>query len=251
MKQYVFNGNIYNCELLTENMETKKLFYFLRSVENPSDVIKVAMEDMPEEYSPKMVKFQAGDIVIVNNSYIDHIQCDMELDVNLRPTEHILDSNGRKIIAGKEYVSTEGKFFKVGTYDILWQWNQSSGMIDGAKLVATGSVSFISGKAIEKPIHLQYRNMDVVVDESECVQSTLSGEHIPEAWDHRYVEDGDDIITRNDINNGLTDEYEICAECDDMMAVFVTIALTIITCTLASWTNIFTKMSVFGSATKL
>ena len=34
MKQYVFNGNIYNCELLTENMETKKLFYFLRSVEN-------------------------------------------------------------------------------------------------------------------------------------------------------------------------------------------------------------------------
>ena len=120
MKQYVFNGNIYNCELLTENMETKKLFYFLRSVDNPSDVIKVATEDMPEEYSPKMVKFQAGDIVKVNNSYIDHIQCDMEFDVNVRPTEHILDSNGVKITAGREYVSTEGKFFKVGTYDILW-----------------------------------------------------------------------------------------------------------------------------------
>lgn len=216
MKQYVINGTIYNCELLTENMETKKLFYFLRSVENPSDVIKVAIEEMPEEYSPKMVKFQAGDIVKVNNSYIDHIQCDMEFDVNIRPTEHILDSNGRKIIAGKEYVSTEGKFFKVGTYDILWQWNQVSGTIDGAKLVATGSVSFISGKAIEKPIHLQYRNMDVVVDESECVQSTLSGEHIPEAWDHRYVEDGDEIVTYNDIRNGLTDDYEICEECGDI-----------------------------------
>lgn len=216
MKQYVFNGNIYNCELLTENMESKKLFYFLRSVENPSDVIKVAMEDMPEEYSPKMVKFQAGDIVRVNNSYIDHIQCDMEFDVNLRPTEHILDSNGRKIIAGKEYVSTEGKFFKVGTYDILWQWNQSSGTIDSAKLVATGSVSFISGKPINNPIHLQYRNMDVVVDESECVQSTLSGEHIPEAWEGHYIEDYDQIITRNDIRNGLTSDYGVCENCDEI-----------------------------------
>ena len=48
MKQYVFNGNIYNCELLTENMETKRLFYFLRNTQNSSDVIKVAVENMPE-----------------------------------------------------------------------------------------------------------------------------------------------------------------------------------------------------------
>ena len=216
MKQYVINNQVYNCELLTENMETKKLFYFLRSVKNPSDVIKVAMEDMPEEYTPLMQKFQAGDIVRVNGSYVDHIQCDMEFDVNLRPTEHILDSNGRKIIAGKEYVSTEGKFFKVGTYDILWQYNQNSGMIDGAKLVATGSVSFVSGKSVTKPIHLRYRNMDVVVDEAECVQSTLSGEYVPAIWEHRYVEDGDEIITYDDIRKGLTDDYEICEECGDI-----------------------------------
>lgn len=219
MKKYVFNGNLYQCELLTENMETKKLFYFLRAVENPSDVIKVAMEDMPEEYSPKMVKFQAGDIVRINNSYIDHIQCDMEFDVNVRPTEHILDSNGRKIIAGKEYVSVEGLFFKVGQYDILWQYNKMSGTIDGAKLVTTGSVSFISGKSIKTPIHLQYRNMDVVVDESECVQSTLSGEHIPEAWEGHYIEDYDQIITRNDIRNGLISDYGICENCDEICRV--------------------------------
>ena len=187
MKQYVFNGNIYNCELLTENMETKKLFYFLRSVENPSDVIKVAMEDMPEEYSPKMVKFQAGDIVRVNNSYIDHIQCDMEFDVNIRPTEHILDSNGHKITAGREYISTDGKFFKVGQYDILWQYETESGKIDGATLVDANSVSFFTKRAIKNPVHLQYRNMDVVADTSECVQSTLSGEYIPAIWCNRYI----------------------------------------------------------------
>lgn len=216
MRQYVFDGNVYNCELLTENMESKKLYYFLRSVNHPSDVIKVAVEDMPEEYVPKMEKFEAGDIVITRNAYIDHIQEDMEIDVNLKPTEHIFDSDGNKIKAGREYVSAEGKFFKVGQWDILWQYNQNPGTIDGAKLIDTGSVSFISGKVIEQPIHLRYRNMDVVVDESECVQSTLSGEYLPEAWDNRYIEDDDDIITRNDINNGLTDEYEICAECDDI-----------------------------------
>lgn len=216
MKKYVFNNTIYNCELLTENMETKKLFYFLRSVDNPSDVIKVAVDEMPEEYVPKLVKFQAGDIVRVNGSYIDHIQCDMQLDVSMRPTEHILDADGNRIKAGKEYVSTDGKFFKVGTYDILWQYNQSSGIIDGATLVPTGSVSFISGKVIEKPIHLQYRNMDVVIDEAECVQSTLSGEHIPAIWGHRYVEDGDEIITYDDIRKGLADDYEICEECGDI-----------------------------------
>lgn len=216
MKQYVFDGNVYNCELLTENMESKKLYYFLRNVQSPSDVIKVAVENMPEEYVPKMVKFEADDIVITRNAYIDYIQEDMEIDVNLKPTEHIFDSDGNKMKAGREYVSAEGKFFKVGKWDILWQYRQTPGKMKGATLITTGSISFISGKVIEKPIHLQYRNMDVVVDESECVQSTLSGEYVPEAWDNIYIEDGDEIITRNDINNGLTDEYEICAECDDI-----------------------------------
>lgn len=216
MKQYVINNQVYNCELLTENMETKKLFYFLRSVKNPSDVIKVAKEDMPEEYVPLMQKFQAGDIVKVNDSYIDHIQCDMELDVNLRPTKHILDSNGIKVKAGNEYISVNGVFVKVGKYDLLWQYNCHTDILDGAKLIAPGSVSFISGKSIKRPIHLQYRNMDVVVDESECVKSTLSGEHIPAMWVHRYVEDGDEIITYDDIRKELTDDYEICGECGDI-----------------------------------
>lgn len=219
MKKYVFNNKIYNCELLTENMETKKLFYFLRSVENPSDVIKVAVEEMPEEYVPKMAKFEAGDIVRVNGSYIDHIQTDMEFDVSLRPTEHIFDADGNKIKAGKEYVSTDGKFFKVGTYDILWQYNKNPGMIDGAKLVPTGSVSFISGKKMENPIRFEYRNMEVFADESECVKSTLSDEYVPEAWDNRYIEDGDEIITRNDIRENLTDEYEICNNCDEISRI--------------------------------
>lgn len=219
MKQYVFNENIYNCELLTENMETKKLFYFLRNVENSSDVIKVAVEDMPEEYVPKMAKFEAGDIVRVNGSYIDHIQTDMEFDVNLKKTENILDADGNNIKADNEYVSTEGKFFKVGQYDILWQYKHNPGTIDGAKLVPTGSISFISGKEMANPIGFKYRNMEVSVDKSECVKSTLSGEYVPEAWDNQYIEDGDDIITYNDIRENLTDEYEICNNCDEISRI--------------------------------
>lgn len=216
MKKYVFNNRIYQCELLTENMETKKLYYFLRSVENPSDVIKVAKDEMPEEYTPRMESFEAGDIVRVNGSYIDHIQCDMEFDVNLRPTENILDSNDNKVKAGNEYISVEGKFFKVGQYDILWQYNKNPGTLDGATLVATGSVSFISGKEMKNPIRFEYRNMEVWVDKSECVKSTLSGEYIPEAWESHYIEDYDQIITRNDIRNGLTDDYDICENCDEI-----------------------------------
>lgn len=216
MKQYVFNGNIYNCELLTENMESKKLYYFLRNVQNSSDVIKVAVDEMPEEYIPCLQKFQAGDIVRVNGSYIDHIQTDMEFDVSLRPTEHIYDADGNKVKAGNEYVSTNGVFVKVGKYDLLWQYNRNPDILDGATLVPNGSISFISGKKMENPIRFEYRNMEVFADKSECVKSTLSDEYVPEVWDNRYIEDGDDIITRNDINNGLTDEYEICAECDDI-----------------------------------
>lgn len=219
MKKYVFNGHLYQCELLTENMETKKLFYFLRAVDNPSDVIKVAVDAMPEEYSPKMVKFQAGDIVCVNNSYIEHTQCDMQLDVNLRPRKHIFDADGNKIKAGNEYVSVEGIYFKVGQYDILWQYNKTSGSIDGATLVTSGSVSFVTGKPMENPVRFEYRNMEVFVDKSECVQSTLSGEYIPEAWSGHYIEDYDQIITRNDIREGLTDDYEICNNCDEISRI--------------------------------
>lgn len=216
MKKYVFNGELYQCELLTENMETKKLFYFLRAVDSPSDVIKVAVDEMPEEYSPKMVKFQAGDIVRVNNSYIEHTQCDMQLDVNLSPRKHIFDADGNKIKAGNEYVSVEGIYFKVGQYDILWQYNKMSGTIDGATLVTSGSVSFVTGKPMENPVRFEYRNMEVFVDKSECVQSTLSGEYIPEAWSGHYIEDYDQIITRNDIRNGLTSDYGICENCDEI-----------------------------------
>ena len=216
MKQYVFNGMVYNCELLTENMESKKLYYFLRSITDPSDVIKVAKEEMPEQYEPKMVKFQAGDIAIVDGVYIKHIYSDEEYDVNLTPMEPALDSNGNKITAGNEYISVEGTWFKVGQSDVVWQYNINQVKIQGATLVTPGSISFVSSKEVKNPIHLQYRNMDVAVDESECVKSTLSGEYVPEAWDNHYYEDGDDVITRNDINNGLTDDYEICAECDDI-----------------------------------
>lgn len=216
MKQYVFNNQVYNCELLTENMESKKLYYFLRNTQNPSDVIKVAIEDMPEEYVPKMTQFKAGDIVRVNGSYIDHIQCDMEFDVNLRPTENILDSEGNKVKVGNEYITINGVFVKVGKYDLLWQYNRYSDILDGATLIAPGSVSFISGKEMKNPIRFEYRNMEVWVDKSECVKSTLSGEYIPEAWESHYIEDYDQIITRNDIRNGLTDDYEICENCDNI-----------------------------------
>ncbi len=216
MKKYVFNHQVYQCELLTENMESKKLYYFLRSIQNPSDVIKVAMEDMPEEYIPRMQKFQAGDIVRVNGSYIDHVQCDMEFDVSLRPTENILDSKGNKVKVGNEYITINGVFVKVGKYDLLWQYNRYSDILDGAKLIAPGSVSFVSGKTMANPIRFEYRNMEVWVDKSECVQSTLSGEYVPEAWDNRYIEDGDQIITRKDIKNGLTDDYDICENCDEI-----------------------------------
>ena len=216
MKKYVFNGHLYQCELLTENMKTKKLFYFLRAVDNPSDVIKVAVDEMPEEYVPQLEKFEAGDIVCVNNSYIEHTQCDMQLDVNLSPRKHIFDADGNKIKAGNEYVSVEGKFFKVGKYDILWQYNKMSGTIDGATLVAPGSVSFVTGKPMENPVRFEYRNMEVFVDKSECVQSTLSGEYIPEAWSGHYIEDYDQIITRNDIRNSLTYDYGICENCDEI-----------------------------------
>ena len=216
MKQYVFNNRVYNCELLTENMESKKLFYFLRSVDNPSDVIKVAVDDMPEEYVPHLEKFEAGDIVCVNNSYIEHTQCDMQLDVNLSPRKHIFDADGNKIKAGNEYISVEGIYFKVGQYDVLWQYNKPSGTIDGATLVAPGSVSFVTGKPMENPVRFKYRNMEVWVDKSECVRSTLSGEYIPEAWSGHYIEDYDQIITRNDIYNGLTSDYGICENCDEI-----------------------------------
>lgn len=219
MKKYVFNGHLYQCELLTENMETKKLFYFLRAMDNPSDVIKVAVDEMPEEYVTKMEKFEAGDIVRVNNSYIEHTQCDMQLDVNLSPRKHIFDADGNKIKAGNEYVSVEGIYFKVGQYDILWQYNKTSGSIDGATLVTSGSVSFVTGKPMENPVRFEYRNMEVFVDKSECVQSTLSGEYIPEAWSGHYIEDYDQIITRNDIREGLTDDYEICNNCDEISRI--------------------------------
>ena len=216
MKKYVFNGHLYQCELLTENMETKKLFYFLRAVDNPSDVIKVAVDEMPEEYVPKMEKFEAGDIVRINNSYIEHTHCDMQLDVNLSPRKHILDADSNKVKAGNEYISVEGIYFKVVQYDILWQYNKMSGTIDGATLVAPGSVSFVTGKPMKNPVRFEYRNMEVFVDKSECVQSTLSGEYIPEAWSGHYIEDYDQIITRNDIRNGLTSDYGICENCDEI-----------------------------------
>ena len=94
-----------------------------------------------------------------------------------------------------------------------------SGTIDGATLVAPGSVSFVTGKPMKNPVRFEYRNMEVFVDKSECLQSTLSGEYIPEAWSGHYIEDGDEIITRNDIRENLTDEYEICNNCDEISRI--------------------------------
>lgn len=215
MKQYCINNKIYNCELLTENMATGELWYFLRNADDGSDVIKWRQSEMPDEYTPNFVTFKKGCLVKDGNSlYV--LAHNKEFDVNRAPAMYVLDSDGEPISVGNSYVTTDGYIFRVESNGMTRQITRFFDNCGDSTKVEENSVSFVTGKPITDLVFFELDGETLPANRNECVVSTVSGDYYPACETQDYLEDEDDLVLRSDVTHGLTKDYAICDRCDEI-----------------------------------
>lgn len=215
MKQYCINNKIYNCELLTENMATGELWYFLRNADDSSDVIKWRKSEMPEEYVPNITTLLKGCLVNKDGQFFV-LADDLEVDVNRTSIRYVRDSEGNPISQGNTYVTKDGQVFIPEYYKILKQIEWYVNNFDDATKVEENSVSFVTGKPITDLVFFSRNGYRLPANKDECVQSTISGYYLPSLLNKSYAIDGDEVVLKFDIENGLTDDWVLCDDCDEI-----------------------------------
>lgn len=218
-RNYVIDNRLYRLEVLTEQMSTGKLFYFLRGVQDTTDIKRVAYEELPEPYSATITHLPKGTVVCEHYS-TKVLKEDVDIDLQFYAYTVPHDKDGNLISNGNYYRTMGGTMFAIKENTIIPQIEGNVDLvhnIEGCELVDEMDYSMVSGKKLTNPDSYMYTDtIELFGNKDEFVESTYSCDLLPEYLDNEYEEFGGTIVFRSDIHNGLCDEYFICDECDEI-----------------------------------
>lgn len=123
-----------------------------------------------------------------------------------------LDVNGEPILGGYVYLKEDGN-----TVGIL-PYRQYMDVKGAKKMGKIGEVSQLTGLPMTNPVEVYVGRHKYSFEEGEIeyVTSTFSGVKFATKDGEDYYIDGDEVATSYDVLNGLTEDYFICAECDEV-----------------------------------
>jgi hypothetical protein len=218
-RNYVIDSKLYRLEVLTEQMSTGELFYFLRGVQDTSDIVRVAYEELPEEYVPHTTHLPAGTVVCEHYS-TKVLKEDLDIDLQFYNYSVPHDKDGNLISNGHFYRTMGGTMFAIKENKIIPQIVGNVDLvhnIEGAEKVDEMAYSMVTGKKLTEPDSYMYTDtIELFGNKDEFVESSYSGDLLPEYLDNEYAEFCGTIVFRSDIRNGMCDEYFICEECDEI-----------------------------------
>lgn len=216
---YVIDNRLYKLEVLTEQMSTGKLFYFLRGIQDTTDIKRVAYEELPEVYVPHTTHLPAGTVVCEHYS-TKVLKEDLDIDLQFYNYSVPHDKDGNLISNGHFYRTMGGTMFAIKENKIIPQIVGNVDLvhnIEGAEKVDEMAYSMVTGKKLTEPDSYMYTDtIELFGNKDEFVESTYSGDLLPEYLDNEYAEFCGTIVFRSDIHNGMCDEYFICSECDEI-----------------------------------
>lgn len=192
-RNYVIDNRLYRLEVLTEQMSTGKLFYFLRGVQDTTDIKRVPYEELPEVYVPHTTHLPKGTVVCEKYS-LGILDEDTDIDLELANYSVPYDRDGNLISAGNYYMTTGGTMFAVKDRQIITQINKNIDLlhsIGACEKVDEMDYSMITGEKLTEPDSYMYSDsIELWGNKSEFVESTYSNDLLPEFLTNEYEEFG-------------------------------------------------------------
>lgn len=150
-KTYVIDSKLYRLEVLTEQMSTGKLFYFLRGVQDTTDIKRVAYDELPEPYSATTTHLPKGTVICERYS-LEILVEDIDTDLQFASYTIPHDTDGNLITAGNCYRTPGGTMFAVKDRQVIPQINKNVDLlhnIDGSEKVDEMAYSMITGENLQ------------------------------------------------------------------------------------------------------
>ena len=203
------NGNLYTKKFLAENYLGEKIIV-LESTEN-GNLIHMPLEELPTPYVPNYVDIKAGQYFVLDRDAI-YNSSDRTFDIG---DGHILlDTEGNPVQEGKPYKFRDR--IVIPSMHYLRSLTGTGSVTEG-DFDPNVKVSSLSGSLLVDPVYVSYFGCKFPCNKGEegIAQSTISGN-----WfllkDVKFFEGEDVVVSRQDIEEKTTEDYFICANCDDI-----------------------------------
>lgn len=209
---FKIDGALYTKKYLAENYLGKQILV-LENTENET-LIHIPATELPTPYVPNYVNIKAGQYYVLDSD-VFYNNCDRNFDIG---SGHILlDTEGNPVQEGKAYKSCV--HVVVPSQRNLLTLGATSIMTDSL-LDPNVKVSALSGQLLVDPVWVSHLGCKFPCNKGEegITQSTISGN-----WyltrDVANFREGAVIVSKEDIENGLTSEYFVCDCCNEICHV--------------------------------
>ena len=206
---FKIDGILYSKKYLAENCVGKQILV-LENTEN-QHLIHIPFEELPSPYIPNYVDIKAGQYFVFDGK-VHYNSEDRTFD--LAGGHIILDTEGNPVQEGKAYkscvhvvVPSQRNLLTLGVTSIM-----TDSLLD-----PNVKVSALSGQLLVDPVWVSHLGCKFPCNKGEegITQSTISGN-----WyltrDVANFREGAVIVSKEDIENGLTSEYFVCDCCGDI-----------------------------------
>ena len=209
---FKINGNLYFKKYLAVNCVGKEILVLENS--ESERLIHIPVEELPKPYVPNLVSLVKGQYYKEGGAFKCATQaCTMDI----APEDILLDGSGNPVVAGNHY-SYSGVVVIIGDDGVLHTAQESYLPLYKAvttRLMPPKEVCAITLEPLVNPITLTTRFGDFRVNKSDKIrQSTISGRYFFE--DHLESPKEGVFVSKQDILEGMTDEYFVCDYCGDI-----------------------------------
>lgn len=206
---FKISGNLYTKKYLAENYLGEKIIV----LENTEDgkLTHMPLEELPSPYVPNYVDIKAGQYYVMDNSV--HYNYD-DRTFDIMDGHILLDTENNPVQEGKVY-----RFYDrivVPTQRYLRSLVGTISLMDGV-FDPNVKVSSLGGALLVDTVYVSHLDCKFPCNKGEegIAQSTISGN-----WFLRQnveiFEEGDVVVAKEDIENGLAEDYFVCANCGDI-----------------------------------
>lgn len=209
---FKINGNLFFKKYLAENYLGEKILV-LENKET-GNLIHIPFEALPKPYVPNYVDIKAGQYFVLDGGAI-YNSSDRTFDIG--DGYILLDTEGNPVQEGKPYKFRDRVVIPSMHY--LRSLTGTGSVIEG-DFDPNVKVSSLSGNLLVDPVYVSYLDCKFPCNKGEegIAQSTISGK-----WYLRQnvgvFEEGDIIVSKEDIENGLTEDYFVCDCCQEICHV--------------------------------
>nr|DAP32946.1 MAG TPA: Putative amidoligase enzyme [Caudoviricetes sp.] len=214
-KLYVIDGKLMELEALATQMSSGEDFYFLRDTADSTNIKRIPVADLPKPYHEENVTLPPN-VIYFANGIVKMTIDETVVDVGFG-NKHIYKTKTGDFVETEKFYNVDGAIIYIdsegGVVKIPNSPNEFNKESTSLWTELTVPVSVLTGRVVDGNIKVKVGVDLMPLNKEEVACSSLSDDIVIKNSENYVTTEDGDIITRQDVANGLTDEYFICADC--------------------------------------